>query len=151
MYTNPDYIKNSFYGHSRPVHEDGIQPKFIDLLSKQCCNDNQVLNILFKLAQRDTHFCQSLGDIVENSDKYPVEVQSVLAQLSRQFPTVPAFSENDADAAFDLIRSRYAQYGADVEAWAQHLASIVEDGTKPTDVPPSLEPSEPTEPNISQQ
>ena len=151
MYTNSDYIKNSFYGHSRPIHEDGIQPKFIDLLSKQCCNDNQVLNILFKIAQRDTHFCQSLSDIVENSDKYPVEVQSVLAQLSRQFPTVPAFSEKDANAAFDLIRSRYAQFGADVDAWAQHLASIVEEDIKTVDVPPSSKSTESTESNTSQQ
>lgn len=121
---NQEYVKKTVYGFGRMVENNG-SGRLSELVSINACNDNQVLSMLFKLSLRETGSVPTIEELMQKKDSYPLEVQNVLASLRTQYPGTSVFK--DDESAFKFIRSRYQQFGEEVNLWVDYLGQIMKD------------------------
>ena len=117
-------IIDKFY-HFGKECENNCKPaseRFNETLAKHMCNDNTVLRLLFAIDGTDV---KTIQDIAINSKDKDPSVQAVLESLSRKFPaSAPSFM--DEDTAFAFIRSRYLQFGGELDAIVDSLGEIAD-------------------------
>ena len=84
---------------------------------KMALNDNQIIDLLVGFGE-DGQLRNPL-DMVDLSN-LPQEVSVLLGAITKERPTFPGF-ENPEDA-YDFIRDRYAQFGGELDEFAQYLS-----------------------------
>ena len=90
-------------------------------LAKVCCNDDQIIKIIFALGEKTG--CITDDSSINPNSNYPNEVNYVLSQLQRKFPAFGGFS--DDESAFQFIRSRYAQSAGELNSFVNNLVSYI--------------------------
>ena len=80
-------------------------------------NDNQIINLLVGFGD-DGQLRNPLD--LANISNLPQEVSVLLGAITKERPSFPGF-ENPNDA-YDFIRDRYAQFGGELDEFAQYLS-----------------------------
>lgn len=114
------------YPQSVPIGSDVIadeSKRLADKYAKYCCNDDTIINIIFKLADKTG----ALNDDVDitQRDQYPPEINYVLSQLQQKYPAVGAFE--DDESAFMFIRDRYMQSAGEIEPFVNQMVTYIND------------------------
>ena len=118
-------------GH-RPSCPRAFSKQFHEIYSHQFCNDNVILNILYGLDNIDpSKGLPNLQDINANTKYAEPEYKAVIESLSRKFPA--AGFVND-ETAFEFIRSRYHQFGEELDLYASDLLKIADDAKSQLDL-----------------
>lgn len=116
---------------------------YVNSLRCRCLNDNDVVRIIYDLAGQSGKIPNDLD--VSLSPNVPIEVSNLLAQIQRERPLAPQFA--DDKTAIEFIRSRYCQFGGELDDYAGYLASILNDSMKNMPKPkPGVPPVPPVEP-----
>lgn len=97
--------------------------RFVKSLAKRCLNDNDVVRIIYDLAGKSGKIPNDLD--FSMSPNVPAEVSNLIAQIQRERPLQPYFK--DDDTAFEFVRSRYCQFGGELDEYADYLKSIMDD------------------------
>ena len=133
-----------FYNCCKPVDIDysNIDLKFRNL----ALNDNDIIKLVTGLAVDG-----SLKDPLQIglNDSTPTPVSELCQAICRERPTFPGFT--DDNEVYRFIRDRYAQFGGELDEFAQFLADQFP--KEPVDPSEPVEPSEPAapqEPNSSE-
>ena len=84
---------------------------------KMSLNDNQIIELLVGFGE-DGQLRNPL-DLV-NISNLPQEVSVLLGAITKERPSFPGF-DNPNDA-YDFIRDRYAQFGGELDEFAQYLS-----------------------------
>lgn len=106
-------------------------------------NDNDVIRIITGLTESGG--VQNIFELSLNAS-LPTEVHDLVLALTREYPSVPQF-KNDEDA-FDFIRSRYAQFGGELDEYVQFLAEELKkepEKVEPVETAPAQSVQQPSE------
>lgn len=120
------------------MHNAGIRNigcNIDEKVKKANLNDNDIIRIITGLTQNGG--IQNIFELSLNAS-LPTEVHDLVLALTREYPSVPQF-KNDEDA-FDFIRSRYAQFGGELDEYVQYLA---EELKKSSEEAKPVSPAEP--------
>lgn len=130
-----------------PKCRRGFTQQFHEIYSHQFCNDNIILKVLYGLDNLDpSKGLPNLQDINASSKYDEPEYKAVIESLSRKFP---AAGFSDDETAFEFVRSRYHQFGEELDLYAADLFKIADDAKSQLDAskqPPKQSP----EPNASE-
>lgn len=102
--------------------------RYVEGLTRSCMNDNQVIQLVFKVGEE-----LGLSGLPTDLDfKYspdlPPEVLNVLDALRGEVPGFEGFQSDEE--AFSLIRSRYDQFGGEMDEYVHHLVDIINESQK---------------------
>lgn len=101
---------------------------YVEGLKHSCMNDNQVIQLVFKVGEE-----LGLSGLPTDLDfKYnpnlPPEVLNVLDALRGEVPGFEGFQSDEE--AFSVIRSRYDQFGGEMDDYVHHLVDIINEAQK---------------------
>lgn len=89
-----------------------------------CLNDDDVIKIVFGVGQKLGILPNDLS--VKDNPNYPPEIRSVLDALHREIPSSSIHMKDDDDVV-KFIRSRYAQFGGELDEFVDELANDIMD------------------------
>ena len=108
----------AFMGHldNKPPYNDNNLTVY--KVRKMALNDNQIIELLVGFGE-DGQLRNPLD--LANISNLPQEVSVLLGAITKERPSFPGF-ENPNDA-YDFIRDRYAQFGGELDEFAQYLST----------------------------
>ena len=135
-----------FYNLSRIRHSNAVKAiapgmRFVKSLATRCLNDNDVVRIIYDLAGQSGKIPNDLD--FSMSPNVPAEVSNLIAQIQRERPLQPYFK--DDQTAFEFVRSRYCQFGGELDEYADYLKTIMDDAI--SRMPDKSAPESTPEPN----
>lgn len=116
---------------NKPLYDDRNLTAY--KVRKMALNDNQIIELLVGFGDDG-----QLRNPLELADisSLPQEVSVLLGAITKERPSFPGFEK--PEDAYEFIRDRYAQFGGELDEFAQYLADqFPKDDTKPQ------EPSQP--------
>lgn len=113
-----------------PPHHNPRFKQYAECLIHSCLNDNQVIQLVYKVGEE-----LGLSGLPTDLDftynpNLPPEVLNVLDTLRGEVPCFQGF-QSDKEA-FDMIRSRYDQFGGELDDYVHHLVDVI-NGDSPLD------------------
>lgn len=138
-------IKRAFYSSSTFEGSRTHQPLYGVLkksLEGKMCNDNQLMRIIFSLGQKLGSLPNDLD--VDNHKDWPDAVRAVLDSLHREIPSAPFRPGLSDDDILSSIRSRYMQFGGEIDVVVDGIIDEIDSYKVPVPVPPQKteDPSE---------
>ena len=113
--------------------------QYVECLAHSCLNDNQVIQLVYKVGEE-----LGLSGLPTDLDftynpNLPPEVLNVLDALRGEVAGFEGF-QTDKEA-FDMIRSRYDQFGGELDDYVHHLVDVI-NGDSPLESSSDISKSE---------
>lgn len=140
-------VRRAFYATATMEGSRTHQPSYDSLkvsLEGKMCNDNQLMRIIFSLGQKLGSLPNDLD--VDNHKDWPDAIRAVLDSLHREIPAAPFRPGLSDDDILSSIRSRYMQFGGEIDVVVDGIIDEIDSYKNSVSVPPqkpdgSLEPS----------
>ena len=130
-------VRRAFYSTATMEGSRTHQPLY-DALKKslegKMCNDNQLMRIIFSLGRKLGSLPNDLD--VENHKDWPDAVRAVLDSLHREIPSAPFRPGLSDDDIISSIRSRYMQFGGEIDVVVDDIIGEIDSYKNSLSVPP---------------
>lgn len=129
-------VRRAFYSTATMESSRTHQPSY-DLLKVslegKMCNDNQLMRIIFSLGQKLGSLPNDLD--VDNHKDWPEAVRAVLDSLHREIPSAPFRPGLSDDDILSSIRSRYMQFGGEIDVVVNDIFNEIDSYKNSISVP----------------
>lgn len=129
-------VRRAFYGAATIQGSRTHQPSYDALkasLEGKMCNDNQLIRIIFSLGQKLGFLPNDLD--VDNHKDWPEAVRAVLDSLHREIPSPPFRPGLSDDDILSSIRSRYMQFGGEIDVVVSGIIDEIDSYKNSVSVP----------------
>ena len=130
-------VRRAFYSAATAEGYRTHQPSYDALkvsLEGKMCNDNQLMRIIFSLGQKLGSLPNDLD--VDNHKDWPDAVRAVLDSLHREIPSAPFHPGLSDDDILSSIRSRYMQFGGEIDVVVDDIFNEIDSYKNSVSVPP---------------
>lgn len=130
-------IRRAFYSTATMEGSRTHQPSYDALkasLEGKMCNDNQLMRIIFSLGRKLGSLPNDLD--VDNHKDWPDAVRAVLDSLHREIPAAPFRPGLSDDDILSSIRSRYMQFGGEIDVVVDDIFNEIDSYKNSVSVPP---------------
>ena len=107
---------------NRHRHDDNRQ-RYLDSLNHACGNDDNVIRIVYGLAEKLVGIPNDLE--IQNNPNWPAEVRSRIQSMQSELRLVGIPIGDDFETV-RCIRSRYAQFGGEVQDYVDYLSDKIQ-------------------------
>lgn len=109
--------------HINRHRRDDNRQRYIDSLSHACGNDDNVIRIVYGLAEKLVGIPNDFE--IQNNSNWPLEVRSRIQSMQSELRLVGLPIGDDFET-MRCIRSRYAQFGGEIQDYVDYLSDKIQ-------------------------